>query len=112
MAVLSWSQSVAGGATFAPLTGWQYEYAPFGGRIQILHNATAVGVQVSITSGSDQLQQRSPLSAGGTAGVMPSAFAVPLVSDDVAAGDRIRVEYENTTAGAITVVGTIEYTPG
>lgn len=107
--MLTWSTSVAAGATFRPLDGWQYEYVPAGGQIQVLHRATAVGVVATVTSGSDQLQERSPVPAGGTAGVTPSVFDVPALTDLVAGGDRIKILYENTTGGAITVDGVIEY---
>ena len=106
---LTWTSSVGAGATYQPLTGWQYEYVPVGGIIGILHDATAVGVVATITSGSDTLQERAPVPAGGTAGVIPSQFDVPLISDEVAAGDRLKVLYENTSGGAITVNGMIDY---
>lgn len=112
MPVLTWTQSVAAGATFSPLNGWQYEYIPYGGSIQVLTNATAVGIVATITSGSDTLQERSPVSAGGTAGVLPGALDVPVIVDQVAAGDRQKVLYENTTGGAVTVNGFIDYRPG
>jgi hypothetical protein len=105
-----WTQSVAAGATYRPLDGWQYEYVPQGGRIEILHRATAVGMRVTITSGSDTLQERSPVPAGGTSGVTPSANDVPLISDLVAGGDRLKINYENPTGGAIIVDGIINYT--
>jgi len=106
MANLTWAQSVAAGATFTPLNGWQYEYAPFGGTIEIVHDATAVGVVATI------IQERSPVSAGGAAGVMPSALDRLPVVDEVAAGDRLKILYENTTGGAVNVEGTCIYTPG
>ena len=109
---LTWTQSVALGATFEPLNGWQYEYSPWGGHIEIVHDATAVGIVSTISSGSDTLQERSPLSAGGAAGVLPSALDQLPVSDDIAAGDRLKIFYENTTGGAITVNGTIVLQPG
>lgn len=109
MPTLAWSQSIAAGAVFLPLSGWQYEYVPLGGRIQILQRATAIGVRCTITSGSDTLQERSPVSAGGTAGVTPSAQDVPVIGDLVAAGDRLKIMYENTTGGAVTVDGIIDY---
>lgn len=111
MPSLTWTSSVAAGATYRPLDGWQYEYVPMGGQVQILQDATAVGVVATITSGSDTLQERSPVPAGGTAGVIPSVLDVPAIGDLVAAGDRLKVQYENTTAGAITVNGVIEYQP-
>lgn len=111
MPVLTWTQSIAAGATFQPLNGWQYEYIPFGGAIRILHDATAVGIVATVTSGSDTLQERSPVSSGGTAGVLPSSLDVPEVTDMVASGDRQKILYENTTGGAVTVNGFIEYQP-
>lgn len=112
MPVLTWTQSVAAGATYEPLNGWQYEYIPFGGSIRILTDATAVDVVATVTSGSDTLQERSPVSAGGTTGVLPSVLDVPEIVDQVAAGDRQKILYENTSAGAIVINGFIDYRPG
>jgi hypothetical protein len=109
---LTWTQSVAAGDTFEPLTGWQYEYSPWGGHIEIVHDATAVGIVATISSGSDTLQERSPVSAGGTTGALPSALDQLPVSDDIAAGDRLKIFYENTSAGAVDVNGTIVLQPG
>lgn len=111
MPQLTWVQSIAAGAIFRPLDGWQYLYIPFGGVIKINHDAAAVGVVVTITSGSDTLQERSPVPAGGTAGVIPSDLDVPPVMDEVAAGDLQKILYENTTVGAISVQGMIDYQP-
>lgn len=111
MPSLTWSSSVAAGATFRPLDGWQYEYIPVGGAVEILHRATAVDMVVTITSGSDTLQERSPVPAGGTAGSIPSPFDVPAIVDEVAAGDLQKILYENTSGAAITVDGVINYTP-
>lgn len=108
---LTFTQSVAAGAVYRPLDGWQYEYVPMGGIVKFLSDATAVGVVATITSGSDTLQERAPVSAGGTAGVLPSPLDVPEQIDEVAAGDRIKAQFENTTGGAITVNGSCEYVP-
>lgn len=110
MPSLTWSQSIAAGATFRPLDGWQYEYVPMGGVIEILHRSVPLGLIATITSGSDTLQERSPVPAGGTAGVIPSAFDVPPIVDEVAAGDRVKISYQNPTGGAIQVDGIISYT--
>jgi len=111
MPQLTWVQSIAAGAVFRPLDGWQYLYIPFGGMIKINHDAAAVGVVVTITSGSDTLQERSPVSAGGTAGVIPSDLDIPPIMDEVAAGDLQKISYENTSGGAVSVQGMIDYTP-
>lgn len=107
----TWVQAILTGATFEPLNGWQYEYVPFGGVIKVNHDAAAVDVVVTITSGSDTLQERSPVPAGGTAGVIPSDLDTPPIVDEVAAGDRLKILYENTSAGTISVQGMIDYTP-
>jgi len=111
MPKLSWSFDIPAGATFLPISvnGWQYEYVPVGGIISILQRAEATGVLVTVTTGSETLQERSPVSAGGTEGVMPSALDVPALVDEVAMGDRIKISYENTTVAAIFIDGEIEF---
>lgn len=110
MPSLTWSQSIAAGATFNPLTGWAYEFAGRPGVVKYLHRATAVGLVATIRSGSDELLQEAPVPAGGTAGQTPSAFNVEPIIDRVAAGDRQAVNYRNPTGGAITVDGILDYT--
>ncbi len=106
---LPFTSSVAAGGNYSPLIGWQYEYVPFGGLIEILMNATAVGLLATVTAGSDTLQERAPIPAGGTAGVVPSMFDVPPLTDEVMAGDRLKIFIENPTGGAQTVQGQIAY---
>lgn len=107
MPALTWSQSVAAGATFLPLDGWQYEYAPFPCLVEIFQRATAVGMVATITSGSDTLQEESPIQAGGTAGVTPNRLNTEAVSDYAAGGDRLKIRDRNTSGGAVTVDGMI-----
>lgn len=111
MPQLTFSQSVAAGATFNPMTGSQYEYLPFNARVEIGINATAAGVVATVSSGSDVLQEESPVQAGGTAGVIPSPLNTPYLEDVAAAGDRLKIGARNTTGGAITVNGIVKLTP-
>lgn len=111
MPQLTWVQAILAGATFEPLNGWQYEYIPFGGAIKINHDAAAVGIVATVTSGSDTLVERSPVPAGGTAGVIPSDLDTPPLVDEVAAGDRQKILYENTSGGTVSVQGMIDYQP-
>jgi len=110
--MLTWSQSIAAGATFDPIdsAGWQYRYLPYPAVIEAIHQATAVGMVVGITFGSDTIQQGSPLSAGGTAGQIPSRFTREPITEKGMQGDLLRIVYRNTTAGAITVDGLVEIT--
>lgn len=111
MAYFSFTQSVGAGATYNPLTPWQYQQVPAGGKITVLINAAAIGVVMTLVAGSDQLVQRCPVTAGGTSGVMPTVFSCPVVEDLVAAQDPILLDITNTTGGAIIVQGYITYEP-
>lgn len=111
MPKLSWTQTISAGATFEPLNGWQYEYAPAMGGINILHQCDLVGLVCTITAGSDTLQERSPVSAGGTAGVVPSYLDTPPLEELVSGGDRLKILYANTAGGNIIVTGQIDYSP-
>ncbi|GAJ04426.1 unnamed protein product, partial [marine sediment metagenome] len=100
MPSLNFTQSVGAGAVYLPLNGWQYEYVPRGGVVKLLTDASAVGVVLTFTAGSDTLMERSPVPAGGTAGVIPSSFDVDPLTDEVMGGDRVKALFENTTGGA------------
>jgi len=62
-------------------------------------------------SGSETIQERSPVQAGGTAGVTPTEFTTAPLSFLAAAGDRLKLLLDNTTAGALTVDGVIIANP-
>lgn len=111
MPSINFTESVAAGALYQPLLGWQYEYVPRGGVIKVLMDATAVGIVATVTAGSDTLMERSPVDAGGTAGVIPSSFDSDPLTDEVMAGDRAKIVFENTSGGAVTVNGKAEYLP-
>lgn len=111
MPSFQWSQSIAAGATFNPMTGTNYQYPPRPGMIKILHRATAVGLVCTVVSGSNEVLQEAPVGAGGTAGTVPSEFNVPPIVDRVNAGDLQSIRYRNPTAGAITIDGFYDYTP-
>jgi hypothetical protein len=106
-----WSQSIAAGATFNPLTDWQYETPQFPGMLEVFSRATAVGLVETISSAGDTLKQEGPVQAGGTAGTTPSRLNTEAVVGRAQAGQKIRIGYRNPTGGAITVDGIIIVTP-
>lgn len=90
---------------YNPLSDWQYQYAPFRGLVRIGLNTTAAsgGVQASVFTGSLNVIERSPVSVGGTAGVMPAPLNVPYWEFIVEAGDRITVQIDEMLAATPTV---------
>lgn len=111
MPSFSFVQSIAAGATFRPLDGWQYEYLPWPAGVGVIANAAAVGVVQTYTSGSETIVEESPVSANGTAGEIPSALNNTPQGWQAAAGDRLKLGFRNTTAGAVSVQGIIEVEP-
>lgn len=86
-----------------PLSGWQYEFLPWPADVLILVRATTVGVRMTIYTGSETIQERSPVQAGGTAGVTPSELNTPPVTFIAAAGDRLKVVLDEVAGGTPTV---------
>ena len=86
MPSFTFSSSVAAGATFRPLDGWQYQYLPWPAEVTVLARATAVAVVNTYTSGSETIVEESPVQAGGTAGVIPSPLNTPVQGWLAAAG--------------------------
>jgi hypothetical protein len=106
-----WTSSIAAGATFNPLTDWQYETPDFDGMIEVFSRATATGLVETISSAGDTLKQESPVQAGGTAGTTPSRLNTEPVVGRAAKLSKIRIGYRNPTGGAITIDGLIVLTP-
>jgi len=114
MAFFSWSQSMATGTALNPLeqagNQWKYSRVPYDCMVEVLHRATLVGMLVTVTSGSDEIQQESPVSAGGTTGVLTGRLNVEPLTFRANAGDVIQIRYRNTNAGTVNIDGTIELT--
>ncbi len=112
MPQLNFSQALtANQLGFNPISGWQYEYLPWPAQILLLLRATDVNERVTVYSGSETIQERSPVQAGGTAGVTPSELNTPAIAWQGAAGDRIKVVIDNTAATTPTVDGVIIANP-
>ena len=108
---ITFSASIAAGATFNPLTDWQYETPMEDCDVKLIHRATAVGLVAVLTSGGDTILQEAPVPAGGTAGQTPATIQVEPVPGHGHAGQKIRLGYRNPTAGAITIDGIFVVAP-
>lgn len=94
-----------------PASGWQYEYLPWPASVILLVRATTVGTRLTLFSGSETIQERSPIQGGGTAGVTPSELNTPAVSFQAAAGDRLKLVIDEVLAGTPTVDGIMIVNP-
>src|SRR5262245_9934297 len=94
-----------------PLAGWQYEYLPWPAQVILLVRSTTTGNRITIYSGSETIQERTPVQGGGTAGVTPSELNTPAVSFQAAAGDRFKLVIDEVAAGTPTVDGVVIVNP-
>lgn len=102
---------------FNPLlnASWPFETIPLawprGAVVSLLSRATTAGVQLSVQTGSTSIQQRSPVQAGGTAGVTPSSLNTTATKWVASPGDRLVCVYDEVLGGTPTVDGIIEVEP-
>jgi len=118
MPALPFSQALtANQLGFNPLTGWQYEYVPQayarGAVISVLTRTTGAAgtVQMSISTGSQQVQERGPMQVGGTAGVTPSKLNTDPIVFMAGPGDRLKLSIDETAAATPTVDGIVTIEP-
>jgi hypothetical protein len=107
---LTFSQVLGAGATADVLSSWQYQYIPFAGVINVCLRSTTATDLATLTAGSETLAERQPIPAGGTAGQTPTPFNSPVIQEQVAAGDRLKLFLQNAGA-ASTVDGFVDYQP-
>ncbi len=90
---------------YNPLANWQYQYAPYRALVRIGMNTTGAAgtVDAAIFTGSTNILERSDVSVGGTAGVMPAPLNVPYIEFLVEPGDRITVQIDETAGATPTV---------
>lgn len=106
MPQFNFSQSIAAGGTSLPLASWQFRFPPKSSLLELMVNATAVGVVMNLTTGAESIvQAESPVPAGGTAGVLPARLNTEPIVDKVDPGEEVVLTLRNTTAGPITVNG-------
>lgn len=106
MPYFPFTTSVAAGGTATPLSNWSYRFPPKLALFELLLNATATGMVANLTTGAESIVQAdSPVSAGGTAGVLPARLNTEPIVDMVSPGEELVLALRNTTAGALTCNG-------
>ena len=84
-------------------SGWQYEFAPYPSSVKLLIRATTNGVLMALYSGSETIQESSPVQGGGTAGVTPSELNTGPQIWIAAGGDRLKTKLDEILAGTPTL---------
>lgn len=100
---------------FNPIANWQFARVPNafrgGAYVAVLQRATTVNVRASIFTGSQNIQQRSPVQAGGTAGVTPSPLNTPVIDWQAAPDDLLQILDDEVGGAVATVDGIITIEP-
>lgn len=111
---LTFSQALtANQLGYNPIDGWQFETVPYpsGAAVSILVDCTDANARVTVTSGSQTIQERSPVQSGGTAGVMPAPLANTPITFIAGFMDRLKLAIDEVAGGTPTVNGVIEIEP-
>lgn len=106
---LNFSQALVANTPVDVLSSWQYQYIPAGGLLNVCVRSTTSTSKYTLSTGSETLAEQQPVPAGGTAGQTPTPFNSPVLSERVAAGDRLKLLLVDT--GAATVDGFVDYQP-
>ena len=114
MPIINKKFNIAIGATVFPLQGSQYEYLPFNALVEFamreFTGTAAEGVQATVYSGSDLLQEQSDVDYedGNSRLRYPDDF---LLQDVAAAGERIGIQMTNPGTGIAEAAVSVRITP-
>src|SRR5262249_16859613 len=99
MATFNFRSAQAASTTYLPLTGWQYEYAPWMASLLLLIQSNQLDSTLQVTSGTETIQENSPILQN--TGQL-SAINVPAIKWRAAAGDRLKLLVNVVTAATIS----------
>lgn len=113
---LTFSQALtANQLGYNPLSGWQFETVPYqyarGAAVSLMLNCTDANARVAVFTGSQTVQERSPVQSGGTAGVIPSQLNTDPLVFVAGPGDRIKLAIDEVAGGTPTVNGVVSIEP-
>lgn len=96
---------------YNPLSGWQFEYLPWPAAVKLLVRGTDVNTRLTIYTGSQTIQERSPIQGGGTIGTTPTDFTTTPATFVGQAGDRLKLAIDEVAGGTPTVDGVVIVEP-
>lgn len=109
---LMFSQALTANQTnFRPLQNWRFRRLPYRAQVTVLLRATTTGARYQVLSGTTEINQRSPVQGGGTAGVTPSPLNTPVLQFVADAGDELDLAIDEVAAGTPTVDGWVNVEP-
>ncbi len=85
---------------YRPLANWKYRRLPFRALVTCIFRATGTSVKVTVDAGAQNIQQKSPVQTGGTAGQIPVPQTTPVLQFVAEPFDEIVVSFDET--GALT----------
>jgi len=88
-----------------------YEYVPYPANILLLTRATGTSAVMTVYTGSEAIQERTPVQGGGTAGTTPSELNTAPISWQAAGGDRLKLAIDETGGLTPTVDGLVVINP-
>lgn len=110
--IFAWSTALtANQRDSRPLANWQYRRLPFRAHVRVCQRATTLGIQTTIYSGAETIQQRCNEQGGGTIGVTPVHFTTPVKEWIGASGDELIVSNDEVLAGTPTADGIVYVDP-
>lgn len=98
----------ANGSSGNVLSGNLYEFPPFNAVAEFGMEASAQGLTVSVTTGTDIIAQGVAVPIANRAPIYPDDF---VLNDVIHGGERLTVTYTNGTAAALNAWTTIKLTP-
>lgn len=107
--VMTDRQSVGANSSVSnAVSGKIHEFVSRPSRIRLYATASAVGLNMTLIVGNQTFMQDQEVSAQNRMPLVPDDH---IVDAGAKSGDRIVLQYRNTTAGAITAFSRVEVTP-
>lgn len=113
---LTFSQALtANQLGYNPLDGWQFDRVPQeyinGAVCQLLVRCTDANARITVYTGSQTIQERSPVQGGGTASVTPSVLNTTPTVWIASPGDKLKLAIDEVAGGTPTIDGVITIEP-